>query len=161
MTVTAGCRSTPSGSMPGTGSANRTHSPRSPLVAQVIPPSASDRCAGPAVFTSQYGPVTVVEAMFERGLRTHHGPNRTTSSAALTRTHAVGGAMPNGRPSTWYRRQNRNGKVCTVPGFVLRTVPGSVLRAVSLFVLRTVPLVSSVCMPRGYPDDLRVPRRLR
>ena len=55
MTVTAGCRTSPNGSMPRTGSANRTHNPRSPFVAQVSPWSASDRCAGPAVLSHQYG----------------------------------------------------------------------------------------------------------
>jgi len=100
VTVTAGCRTSPNGSMPRTGSANRTHNPRSPFVAQVSPWSASDRCAGPAVLSHQYGPVTAVPVMLTRGVRRHHGPNRTSKPCALTRTHAVGGATPNGNPAS-------------------------------------------------------------
>lgn len=50
VSVIPGCRTFLNGSMAATGSAKRTHSPASGLVAKVTPWSTSERWAGPAVF---------------------------------------------------------------------------------------------------------------
>src|SRR5688500_7510515 len=74
VTVRAGCRTRPVGSIPATGSWNRMQRPRSGLLAKVSPRSASERWAGPTVFGHEYGPVSSVPATLARTVVTHHGP---------------------------------------------------------------------------------------
>src|SRR4051812_1143654 len=71
-----------------------------PLVANVTPRSENDRCAGPAVFTNEYGPVIETSAMFVTGVRRVHGPNRTSNWDSSSRTRAVVGATPVAKANT-------------------------------------------------------------
>jgi hypothetical protein len=100
VTVRAGWRRVPVGSMPGTGSRKVMHRPRAPLVAMVSPRSAREKCAGPAVLRKLNGPVTVVDVTLARVVRTLQSPNRTASSPSRTWTAAVAGVMPKGRPAS-------------------------------------------------------------
>jgi hypothetical protein len=100
VTVRAGWRRVPVGSMPGTGSRKVMHRPRAPLVAMVSPRSARERCAGPAVLRKPNGPVTVVEVTLVRAVRSFQSPNRTASSPSRTWTVVVAGVMPKGRPAS-------------------------------------------------------------
>lgn len=103
--------------MPVTGSAKRMHTPRSPLVANVRPPSANDRCAGPAVFKKLYGPEVSEPVMLSSWVRTNHGPNRIRSSLSSTTTAVVRGVTPNSNPGARYAsakaKSNRSTIVCT------------------------------------------------
>ena len=55
--------------------------------------------AGAAVFSVPNGPVLSADATFSSGVRTRHGPNRTSRFPSVSTTPQLAGRIPKGRPA--------------------------------------------------------------